>query len=130
MGLLIGNIDNSLIPDSVKTALDETVPMYGVLFEPDNTMGTRTYDAAGLVWQRSDNTTAGIDNFKNIAPFQTRECCRTWNSQTKTASYVYKDDYSDTEWETIRKGTHASISGDIMIEVPEFWYFNHYISTY
>ena len=122
MGLLIGNIDNSLIPDSVKAALDETVPMYGVLFEPNNTMGTRTYDAAGLVWQRSDNTTAGIDNFKNIAPFKTRECCRTWNSQTKTASYVYKDDYSDTEWETIRKGTHASISGDIMIEVPEFWY--------
>ena len=56
MGLLIGNIDNSLIPDSVKTALDETVPMYGVLFEPNNTMGTRTYDAAGLVWQRSNNT--------------------------------------------------------------------------
>ena len=35
---------------------DETVPMYGVLFEPNNTIGTRTYDAAGLVWQRSDNT--------------------------------------------------------------------------
>ena len=50
--------------------------MYGVLFEPNNTIGTRTYDAAGLVWQRSDNTTAGIDNFKNIAPFKTRECCR------------------------------------------------------
>ena len=30
MGLLIGNIDNSLVPDSVKTALDETVPMYGL----------------------------------------------------------------------------------------------------
>ena len=42
MGLLIGNIDNSLIPDSVKTALDEEVPMYGVLFEPNNTIGTRT----------------------------------------------------------------------------------------
>ena len=49
MGLLIGNIDNSLVPDSVKAALDETVPMYGVLFEPKNTIGTRTYDAAGLV---------------------------------------------------------------------------------
>lgn len=122
MGLLIGNIDNSLIPDSVKTALDETVPMYGVLFEPNNTIGTRTYDAAGLVWQRSDNTTAGIDNFKNIAPFKTRECCRIWDDTQKTASYVYKDDYTDTEWETIRKGTHASIKGDIMIEVSEFWY--------
>ena len=122
MGLLIGNVDTSFIPDSVKAALDETVPMYGVLFEPDNTVGTRTYDAAGLVWQRSSNTVEGIDNFKNIVPFKTRECCRIWNDTSKTASYVYKDDYSNTEWETIRKGTHASISGDIMIEVSEFWY--------
>lgn len=122
MGLLIGNVDTSFIPDSVKTALDETVPMYGVLFEPSKTMGTRTYDAAGLTWNRSSNTVEGIDNFKNIAPFKTRECCRIWNDTEKTASYVYKDDYTDEEWETIRKGTHASIKGDIMIEVNEFWY--------
>ena len=122
MGLLIGNVDTSFIPDSVKTALDETVPMYGVLFEPSKTMGTRTYDAAGLTWNRSSNTVEGIDNFKNIAPFKTRECCRIWDDTQKKATYVYKDDYTDTEWETIRKGTHASIKGDIMIEVSEFWY--------
>ena len=122
MGLLIGNVDTSFIPDSVKTALDETVPMYGVLFEPNSTMGTRTYDAAGLTWNRSSNTVEGIDNFKNIAPFKTRECCRIWDDAQKKATYVYKDDYTDTEWETIRKGTHASIKGDIMIEVSEFWY--------
>ena len=122
MGLLIGNVDTSFIPDSVKTALDETVPMYGVLFEPSKTMGTRTYDAVGLTWNRSSNTVEGIDNFKNIAPFKTRECCRVWDDAQKKATYVYKDDYTETEWETIRKGTHASINGDIMIEVNEFWY--------
>ena len=122
MGLLIGNVDTSFIPDSVKTALGETVPMYGVLFEPSKTMGTRTYDAAGLTWNRSSNTVEGIDNFKNIAPFKTRECCRIWDDTQKKATYVYKDDYTDAEWETIRKGTHASIKGDIMIEVSEFWY--------
>lgn len=122
MGLLIGNVDTSFIPDSVKTALDETVPMYGVLFEPNSTMGTRTYDAAGLTWNRSSNTVEGIDNFKNIAPFKTRECCRIWDNAQKKATYVYKDEYTDAEWETIRKGTHASIKGDIMIEVNEFWY--------
>ena len=122
MGLLIGNVDTSFIPDSVKTALDETVPMYGVLFEPSKTIGTRTYDAAGLTWNRSSNTVEGIDNFKNIAPFKTRECCRMWDDAQKKATYVYKEDYTETEWETIRKGTHASIKGDIMIEVNEFWY--------
>ena len=122
MGLLIGNVDTSFIPDSVKTALDETVPMYGVLFEPSKTIGTRTYDAAGLTWNRSSNTVEGIDNFKNIAPFKTRECCRIWDDAQKKATYVYKDDYTEAEWETIRKGTHASIKGDIMIEVSEFWY--------
>ena len=122
MGLLIGNVDTSFIPDSVKTALDEIVPMYGVLFEPNSTMGTRTYDAARLTWNRSSNTVEGIDNFKNIAPFKTRECCRIWDDTQKKATYVYKDDYTDEEWETIRKGTHASIKGDIMIEVNEFWY--------
>lgn len=122
MGLLIGNVDTSFIPDYVKTALDETVPMYGVLFEPNSTMGTRTYNAAGLTWNRSSNTVEGIDNFKDIAPFKTRECCRIWDDAQKKATYVYKDDYTDAEWETIRKGTHASIKGDIMIEVSEFWY--------
>ena len=120
-------IDILFAKGSVKPAPDETVPdetahMYGVLFEPNSTVGTRTYDAAGLTWNRSSNTVEGIDNFKNIAPFKTRECCRIWDDTQKKATYVYKDDYTDTEWETIRKGTHASITGDIMIEVNEFWY--------
>ena len=112
----------SVKPAPDEPAPDEPAPMYGVLFEPNSTMGTRTYDAAGLTWNRSSNTVEGIDNFKNIAPFKTRECCRIWDDAQKKATYVYKDDYTDEEWKTIREGTHASIEGDIMIEVNEFWY--------
>lgn len=122
MGLLIGNIPNTILPDSVKTALNENVPMYGVKFSSTSTVGTRTYDAAVLNWARSNNTTAGIDNFQSIAPFRVKECCRVWGNTNKVATYYYKDNYSASEWATVRNGTHATIVGDIMIEFTEFWY--------
>ena len=122
MGLLIGNIANTILPARVKQAVYEDIPMYGVKFPSNSTVGVRTYDAAVLNWSRSSNSEAGVDDFKNLAPFNVKECCRIWNSSNNTASYVYKTDYSDAEWQTIRDGTHASIDGDIMIEVPEFWY--------
>lgn len=122
MGLLIGNIPNTILPARVKQAVNEDVPMYGVKFSSSSIVGTRTYDAAHLNWSRSSNSQAGEDDFKDLAPFNVKEVCRVWNSTNNTASYLYKTDYSDTEWQTIRDGTHATIDGDIMIEVPEFWY--------
>ena len=120
MGLLIGNIANTILPARVKQAVYEDIPMYGVKFPSNSTVGVRNYDAAGLNWSRSSNLEAGVDDFKNLAPFNVKEVCRVWNGTT--ASYLYKSDYSDAEWQTIRDGTHATIDGDIMIEVPEFWY--------
>ena len=122
MGLCIGNFPDSILPDDVLTALDEQVPMYGVKFTKGTSAGLRTYAAAGMTWQPSTNTTAGVDDFKNVAPFKVRECCRVWDSTNNKATYYYKDDYSDSDWSTIRKGTHATIKGDIMIEIPKFWY--------
>lgn len=122
MGLLIGNIANTILPERVKQAVYEDIPVYGVKFPSNSTLGIRTYDAAGLNWSRSSNSEAGVDDFKNIAPFNVKEVCRVWDSTNNTASYLYKTDYSDAEWQTIRDGTHATIDGDIMVEVPEFWY--------
>lgn len=122
MGLLIGNVDNSILPARVKAAVNEDVPMYGVKFNSSSTVGTRTYDAANLNWSRSTNSVAGQDDFKNLAPFNVKEVCRVWNSNNSTATYLYKDDYTDAEWDTIRDGTHSTIDGDIMMEIPEFWY--------
>lgn len=122
MGLLIGNIPNTILPAEVKQAVNEDIPMYGVKFSSSSTVGVRTYDAAHLNWSRSSNSEAGVDDFKDLAPFNVKEVCRVWNSTNNTASYLYKTDYSDIEWKTIRDGTHATIDGDIMIEVPEFWY--------
>lgn len=122
MGLLIGNIPNTILPAQVKQAVNEDIPMYGVKFSSNSTVGVRTYDAAHLNWSRSSNSQAGEDDFKDLAPFNVKEVCRVWDSTNNTASYLYKTDYSDAEWQTIRNGTHATIDGDIMIEVPEFWY--------
>ena len=122
MGLLIGNIPNTILPEQVKQAVNEDIPMYGVKFSSSSTVGVRTYDAAHLNWSRSSNSQAGEDDFKDLAPFNVKEVCRVWNSTNNTASYLYKTDYSNDEWQTIRNGTHATIDGDIMIEVPEFWY--------
>lgn len=122
MGLIIGNLDDNLLPTDVKDALDISVPMYGVKFDGVNAQGIRTYGAAGMSWQPSTNTVAGVDDFKDVAPFKVRECCRVWNSTDSTATYYYKEDYTDTEWQTVRNGTHATIKGDILIEIPKFYY--------
>lgn len=122
MGLLIGNVPNTILPARVKQAVNEDILMYGVKFSSSSTVGVRTYDAAHLNWSRSSNSQAGEDDFKDLAPFNVKEVCRIWDSTNNTASYLYKTDYSDAEWQTIRNGTHATIDGDIMIEVPEFWY--------
>lgn len=120
MGLCIGNFSNNLLPQDVKDAIGVSVPMYGVKFDGVNAQGVRTYDAAGLAWQPSTNSIKGIDDFENLAPFKVRECCRVY--QNNTATYYYKDDYTDSEWATVRNGTHATIVGDILIEIPKFYY--------
>ena len=122
MGLIIGNLGDNLLPTDVKDALDISVPMYGVKFDGVNAQGIRTYDAAGMSWQPSTNTVAGVDDFKDVAPFKVRECCRVWDSTQSKATYYYKDNYTDTEWQTVRNGTHATIKGDILIEIPKFYY--------
>lgn len=122
MGLIIGNLGDNLLPTDVKDALDISVPMYGVKFDGVNAQGIRTYGAAGMSWQPSTNTVAGVDDFKDVAPFKVRECCRVWDSTQSKATYYYKDNYTDTEWQTVRNGTHATIKGDILIEIPKFYY--------
>lgn len=122
MGLIIGNLGDNLLPTDVKDALDISVPMYGVKFDGVNAQGIRTYGAEGMSWQPSTNTVAGVDDFKDVAPFKVRECCRVWDSTQSKATYYYKEDYTDTEWQTVRNGTHSTIKGDILIEIPKFYY--------
>ena len=121
MGICIGNFDTSVLPAGVLTAINEDVPMYGVKFDGTNSLGVRTYDAATLKFTPSTATVAGIDNFKDLAPFNVKECCRVYNSSGTT--YYYKENYSASEWQQIREGKHSTIVGDIMIEIPSFYYY-------
>lgn len=121
MGICIGNFDTSVLPAGVLTAINEDVPMYGVKFDGTNSLGVRTYDAATLKFTPSTATVAGIDNFKDLAPFNVKECCRVYNSSGTT--YYYKENYSASEWQQIREGKHNTIVGDIMIEIPSFYYY-------
>ena len=122
MGICIGNFDTSVLPAGVLTAINEDVPMYGVKFDGTNSLGVRTYDAATLKFTPSTATVAGIDNFKDLAPFNVKECCRVYSSSSGT-TYYYKENYSKSEWQQIREGKHSTIVGDIMMEIPSFYYY-------
>lgn len=113
---LIGKLstDNKPNPD------DKDVPMYGVKFDGTNSLGVRTYDATTLNFTPSTATVAGIDDFKDLAPFNVKECCRVYSSSG--TKYYYKENYSASEWQKIREGKHSTITGDIMIEIPSFYY--------
>lgn len=123
MGICIGNFDNSVLPADVLAAIGEDVPMYGVKFDPTGktSVGVRTYDAATLKFTPSTASTAGIDDFATLAPFKTRECCRVYSNGS--AKYYYKDNYSASDWQDIREGKNSTINGDIMIEIPAFYYY-------
>lgn len=111
---LIGKVDDKPDPD------DKDVPMYGVTFDGTNSLGVRTYDATTLNFTPSTATVAGTDDFKDLAPFNVKECCRVYSSSG--TQYYYKENYSDSEWQRIREGNHSTIKGDIMIEIPSFYY--------
>lgn len=123
MGICIGNFDTSVLPADVLAAIGEDVPMYGVKFDPTGvtSAGVRTYDAANLRFSPSTNTTVGVDDFASLAPFKTRECCRVYSGGT--TKYYYKDNFSASDWQDIREGKHLSVVGDIMIEIPAFYYY-------
>lgn len=99
---------------------NKDVPMYGVKFDGTNSLGVRTYDATTLKFTPSTATVAGIDDFKDLAPFNVKECCRVYSSSG--TKYYYKENYSASEWQQIREGNHSTITGDIMIEIPSFYY--------
>ena len=116
MAFVIGNFDAQFLPDDVKTALDEDVPMYGVKFNGVDSAGIRTYDAATLNWSRSSNTVRGIDDFANLPPFNVKECVTKFNSSTGEREVLaYK---GDSGYASAKADTDA----DVMIEVPCFWY--------
>lgn len=117
---LIGKVDDKPNPD--KPNPDEPNPdaMYGVTFDGTNSLGVRTYDATTLNFTPSTATVAGIDDFKDLAPFNVKECCRVYSSSG--TKYYYKENYSASEWQQIREGKHSTITGDIMIEIPSFYY--------
>ena len=128
---LIGKLDdkpNPDIPDPDKPNPDPDKPnpipnpdaMYGVTFDGTNSLGVRTYDATTLRFTPSTATVAGIDDFKDLAPFNVKECCRVYSSSG--TQYYYKENYSASEWQQIREGKHSTITGDIMIEIPSFYY--------
>lgn len=116
---LIKKVDDKPNPDEPNPD-DKDVPMYGVTFDGINASGVRTYDATTLNFTPSTATVAGIDDFKDLAPFNVKECCRVYSSSG--TQYYYKENYSASEWQQIREGKHSTITGDIMIEIPSFYY--------
>lgn len=117
MAFVIGNFDDSFMPNAVKIALaNDNIPVYGVQFDGSNSAGTRTYNAAGMTWQRSTNTAVGQDDFANLAPFNVKECITQYNSGTDSREVLaYK---GDADWDTLV----ANKTGDRMIEFPCWWY--------
>lgn len=117
MGFCMGNFDTSVLPEAIRQSLGETgIPKYGVKFDGTNSAGVRTYDAANLLWQPSTNTVKGVDDFKSLAPFKTREVIRQWDSSTSTRkTLAYSDDPNWQQFVTAK-------TGERMIEFTASYY--------
>lgn len=83
MGLFVGNLDKGWLPSDVTTAmLSSNKIIYGVSFDGSTHAGVRLYDSVGLRWTPSSEAKAGIDDFKDLAPFNVKKCVTQYNSST------------------------------------------------
>ena len=119
MSFVIGNVSDSNIPSSVYSAINSNkAKVYGVKFSgnPGDFAGERLYDAKDIKWTPSTYTTAGVDGFANLAPFNVKQCITRYNPATGKREFVaYKgeDGYDDALKED---------NTDILIEFPKFYY--------
>ena len=116
MGLFIGDIDKSWLPTDITSAMLSSHKIYGVSFDGSSHVGIRLYDSVGLRWTPSSEAAAGIDDFKNLAPFNVKKCVTQYNSSTgKREVLAYE---GDTNYATLI----ANKTGDRMVEFPKFYY--------
>ena len=119
MSFVIGNVSDSNIPSSVYSAINSNkAKVYGVKFSgnPGDFAGERLYDAKDIKWTPSTYTTAGVDGFANLAPFNVKQCITRYNPTTGKREFVaYKgeDGYDDALKED---------NTDVLIEFPKFYY--------
>lgn len=117
MGFCMGNFSSAVLPDAIKASIGETgIPKYGVKFDGTNSAGVRTYDAASLNWAPSTSSVAGVDEFKNILPFKTKEVIRQYNSTSgarETLAYEGDSNYNSLV---------SSKTGGRMIEFTASYY--------
>lgn len=121
MGLYIGARKEGMLPEFVEQSLKSgylTTPRkWGVRFDGENPGGTRTYNAAGMVWQRSCNSVAGRDDFKVASRiFNPRLCLTKYDlSKGKRVVVAYE---GDSNWAAAVKNTNL----DYMREFVPFYY--------
>ena len=82
MGLFIGNLDKGWLPSDVTSSMLSSHKIYGVSFDGSTHAGVRLYDSIGLNWTPSSEAKAGIDGFKDLAPFNVKKCVTQYNSST------------------------------------------------
>ena len=70
MGLYFGNIDKDKLPVGVTNEILSQHKIYGVSFNGASHKGVRLYDAEGMRWSPSNQSAAGTDDFKDLAPFK------------------------------------------------------------
>ena len=116
MGLFVGDIDKSWLPTDITSAMLSSSKIYGVTFDGSSHVGIRLYDSIGLRWTPSSEAAAGIDDFKDLAPFNVKKCVTQYNSSTgKREVLAYE---GDTNYATLI----ANKTGDRMVEFPKFYY--------
>lgn len=92
----------------------EEPKLYSVGFTYSSSSGMRSNDAANLSFTRATPTSAGTDDFKELPPFNIRQCLtKQENGQRRVYSYKGSSDYQTLE---------NTKEYDVMIEFPCFWY--------
>ena len=115
MGLYIGSMDKSKLPVTITNEMLSRHKIYGVKFDGVNSMGVPTYDNIGLNWMPASEASPGIDDYKDLAPFNVKKYVTTYASGARSAP-VYE---GDANYASLR----ANADYDCFVELPKGYYY-------
>ena len=92
--------------------------VYGVIFDGIGNQGKPLYNAIDQKWMPATPTNAGVDTWKNLAPFNVRKCITDYDatepSKRKVLAYEGDENYDTLKVDKI---------GDRMVEFPIGYYY-------
>ena len=118
MGLYIGSLNKDKLPVTITNEMLSRHKIYGIKFDGSSSAGVPTYDNIGMRWNPATDASEGIDDYKDVAPFNVKKFVSTYDASatSRRTTPVYE---GDVNYASLR----ANADYDCFVELPKGYYY-------